>query len=511
MNAWARGLAPFYGFTLRASTSDAYGWKRFWAADYGTASARPYLSVTYDLIPPGVDAISPAPNGTVDTLTPTLWALASNSANTPTVWYKFKVCQGTPAAPVNCHESGWDTSATFAMPSGWLGGWSKEHWWQVNVDNGGNQSGWLGPWWFTPVVAQPGVSAHLATAPEGGEVPGVNPQVGNYSNAVTDANVAVVGPALSVTRTYNSQDPRTNGAFGPGWSTPWDQKVEPDGDGSGSVIVTLASGQQVRFGQNPDGTYTPPPGRNLDLVFTASPPTWTLRDPSGYLRVFDGITGRLTTVTDADGRTQTYGYTTGSPVWPNLALNKSATGSTSCSSSEGPEKAVNGAVSDWTSDKWCSTAASKSWQVDLGGAMAITTVKLSHASAGPEPASLNTRDFNLQVSVDGTTWTSVATVAGNTDAVTTHTFAPTAARYVRLNITTPTQNGDPAARIYEVEVYADANLALNKPATGSTACSPSEGPEKAVNGTVNGGTSDKWCSTAASKWWQVDLGRQRRS
>ena len=134
------------------------------------------------------------------------------------------------------------------------------------------------------------------------------------------------------------------------------------------------------------------------------------------------------------------------------------------------------------------------------------TVKIRHASAGPEPAYFNTRDFNLQVSVNGTTWTSVATIAGNTDAVTTHTFAPTAARYVRLNISTPTQNGDPAARIYEVEVYADTNLALNKPATGSTACSPSAGPEKAVNGAVTDWTSDKWCSTAASKWWQVDLG-----
>jgi putative alpha-1,2-mannosidase len=34
-----------------------------------------------------------------------------------------------------------------------------------------------------------------------------------------------------------------------------------------------------------------------------------------------------------------------------------------------------------------------------------------------------------------------------------------------------------------------------------------EGPEKANNGTWNGGTSDKWCdNVSADKWWQVDLG-----
>ena len=34
----------------------------------------------------------------------------------------------------------------------------------------------------------------------------------------------------------------------------------------------------------------------------------------------------------------------------------------------------------------------------------------------------------------------------------------------------------PGFRIYEVEVYADTNLALNKPATGSTPCSTGAGP-----------------------------------
>ena len=50
------------------------------------------------------------------------------------------------------------------------------------------------------------------------------------------------------------------------------------------------------------------------------------------------------------------------------------------------------------------------------------------------------------------------------------------------------------------------NLALNKTATADSQCAATEGPAKAVNGTVNGGNADKWCSLGASKWWRVDLG-----
>lgn len=53
------------------------------------------------------------------------------------------------------------------------------------------------------------------------------------------------------------------------------------------------------------------------------------------------------------------------------------------------------------------------------------------------------------------------------------------------------------------------NLALGRPATGTTPCAASEGPEKAVNGTVNGGNSDKFCSSVANAWLRVDLGSTR--
>ncbi len=54
-----------------------------------------------------------------------------------------------------------------------------------------------------------------------------------------------------------------------------------------------------------------------------------------------------------------------------------------------------------------------------------------------------------------------------------------------------------------------ANLALNAPATADSSCIAAESPAKAVNGTVSGGSTDKWCSNSANKWLQVDLGAAR--
>jgi hypothetical protein len=40
--------------------------------------------------------------------------------------------------------------------------------------------------------------------------------------------------------------------------------------------------------------------------------------------------------------------------------------------------------------------------------------------------------------------------------VSTRQFAPVTARYLPLELIIPAQNGDPAARIYELEVHGDA-------------------------------------------------------
>ena len=195
----------------------------------------------------------------------------------------------------------------------------------------------------------------------------------------------------------------------------------------------------------------------------------------------------------------------------NLALGKPATADSSCSTNENPARAVNGTTTNGNLDKWCSQGASKWLQVDLGSNQSVNRFVVQHAGAGGENTAWNTRDFNLQVSTNGTAWTTVATATGNTASTTTHTITATQARYVRINVTTPASDGNAAARIYDFEVYGGGtspvgNLALNKTATADSSCGATEGPEKAVNGSVSGGNADKWCSVGAAKWMQVDLG-----
>jgi len=140
----------------------------------------------------------------------------------------------------------------------------------------------------------------------------------------------------------------------------------------------------------------------------------------------------------------------------NLALHRPAIGSTPCNENENAGQAFNGSVSGGTGDKWCSAEDSKWLQVDLGSNTRISSVILRHSGAGGESSDWNTRAFKIHVSTDGKTFTTVATVTDNTADGSTHKFEPVTARYVQLEVITPTQDGDPAARIYEFEVYGDA-------------------------------------------------------
>jgi hypothetical protein len=96
------------------------------------------------------------------------------------------------------------------------------------------------------------------------------------------------------------------------------------------------------------------------------------------------------------------------------------------------------------------------------------------------------------------------------NGTTTHVIEPAVGgRFVRLNISRPTYDGDPVARIYEFEIYGEdgrQNLAIGRPATGSAQCGPDRGPEKAVNGSVAAGKTDSWCADERPYFLQVDLG-----
>ncbi len=116
---------------------------------------------------------------------------------------------------------------------------------------------------------------------------------------------------------------------------------------------------------------------------------------------------------DEDGVARIYEFEIyGADNGRNLALGRPATGSAPCSPDRGPEKAVNGSVSGGKSDSWCAEDRPFFLQVDLGAARPVKRFVVKHAGAGGESEELNTRDFNIQVSLDAKTYTTVATSAG---------------------------------------------------------------------------------------------------
>jgi hypothetical protein len=92
----------------------------------------------------------------------------------------------------------------------------------------------------------------------------------------------------------------------------------------------------------------------------------------------------------------------------NLALHRPVTGSPPCSEDQGPEKAVNGSVAGGQADRFCADDRPLFLQVDLGAVRPVTRFIVKHASAGGENEESDTRDFNIQLSSDGKTFTTAA-------------------------------------------------------------------------------------------------------
>jgi alpha-L-fucosidase 2 len=135
----------------------------------------------------------------------------------------------------------------------------------------------------------------------------------------------------------------------------------------------------------------------------------------------------------------------------SLTSGATATADASCAANEQPPNAIDGS----TSTKWCSNAdLGAQWlRLDLGVSKTISRWTVRHANAGGEGADWNTKNFKLQKSSDGSTWTDVDSVTNNTADVTDRSVTAFSSRYVRLFITVPTQTTNTAARIYEFELH----------------------------------------------------------
>lgn len=140
--------------------------------------------------------------------------------------------------------------------------------------------------------------------PNAGFIEDVNPGLGSFVTTATDASVSTQGPALELSRTYNSVDLSDTG-LGVGWTTntsmSWQQ------DASSRVVVLYPDGR--REAHTPDGTggYTSPLGYASKLVASGSGFTLTQTDGTKYGL---GSNHRLASITDAAGHQATLSYDT---------------------------------------------------------------------------------------------------------------------------------------------------------------------------------------------------------
>ncbi|WP_410809440.1 LamG-like jellyroll fold domain-containing protein [Micromonospora sp. 067-2] len=317
INEWVTGGGN-YGLALTTSETDSKAWKRFTSANpnltctnsvYGAIQCDPFIDVTYtDNVAPQVNVRYPENNFAVNTLTPELAASGSDPDSWPNkgLRYNFFVYND---AGSQISTSNWITGGVWKVPAGVLA-WGKSYYYGVQVND------WSSTAPSTPVrylfstqVPQQMITSDLAQ--NGGK--GFEASSGNYTTSDTDAQVAVAGPALSITRDYNSLDTRTDGAFAQGWSSLLDMRAQELTDAGGAlqtVAVRYPSGEDVSFGRNPDGTWAPPLGRYSVFKPVTGGYSLTDKDTTTYefTRALGAGAYSVTKVTDASGRSMTLRY-----------------------------------------------------------------------------------------------------------------------------------------------------------------------------------------------------------
>jgi YD repeat-containing protein len=146
---------------------------------------------------------------------------------------------------------------------------------------------------------------------------------GDFFHTSTDSSIPGFGPALDLTRTYNSSAASTEGIFGYGWTSSYESHLVVNGDGS--VTITEADGSQITatpdesgfdvpswadstLVENEDGSYTFVRQATQTFTYNSSGQLTSITDPNGATTTLAYSSGKLQTVTDPSGRSLTFAY-----------------------------------------------------------------------------------------------------------------------------------------------------------------------------------------------------------
>ncbi|BEL05183.1 hypothetical protein Q0Z83_033740 [Actinoplanes sichuanensis] len=321
-NGWSLGTMSNFGLALTASETNSAAFKRFTSRN--ESAYTPSLQIVYDdNEDPQVDEMYPGYGQAATTLTPTLIADAHDPDNWPyAMTTQFRIYPKTGTTPLI--SSPVSTKKTWTVPAGTLK-WGETYYWDVLVNDGkATNSGSLFKHLLVTPVPQPAATAALSQNAD----KGFDAVTGNYTTSARDAIVNSAGPPLEINRLYNSADPRTDQAFGAGWSSVVDTKVVEKYATVGgksvvnTVVITYPTGRELAFGHNLDtdtdplnDTYASPAGRTstLTAINVGNVPGYRLAEKDGTTYEFlqplgNGKIG-LSTIKDLAGRAQTLTYT----------------------------------------------------------------------------------------------------------------------------------------------------------------------------------------------------------
>ncbi|WP_217168107.1 discoidin domain-containing protein [Streptomyces sp. AC512_CC834] len=188
-----------------------------------------------------------------------------------------------------------------------------------------------------------------------------------------------------------------------------------------------------------------------------------------------------------------------------LSQGRTATSSSAENASTSSANAVDGD----TNTRWSSAASDDQWlQVDLGATASVTRVELDWEAAYG-------KDYKIQLSQDGSTWSDAKTVTGG-DGGTDTLDVSGQGRYVRMQgVHRATPWG---YSLWEFQVFGTtgpttpggscdtANAALGKPASASSV----ENAGTPAAAAFDGDAGTRWSSQASDpQWVRVDLGAVR--
>lgn len=247
------------------------------------------------------------------------------------------------------------------------------------------------------------------------------------------------------------------------WDYPRGYQIQVSNDGTN--WTTVKSGQG--FGWKQAMTFTPQYAQYVRVVQTGSGPDWW------SIAEFH--------------------------VYSEPMLSKSgwtATASSSDTLGNVPSRAIDGSNSTWWSNG-TSQANGQYYQVDFGRNENFNRVLIDAGAYTTDYP----RGYQIQVSTNGTTWSTAASGTGSGAAVLVD-FAPQTARYLKVVQTGTASNW---WTITELNVYGE----LEKSRTGWTAAATSTEAGGLAANALDGNTANRWSSGAAQASGQsftVDLG-----